>query len=434
MTEISFEIGENGLNEKQLNYIVTTRNPQTGTIDWAAVAEEFNKANPCITITSEIIREKYYDVLDNIKIKNIYSRVAKTKPNLELPDSGLTQEQFDWLSDLKNEYGKIPWQIVFPFFEEENEYCTIDLLDKRFRGNKIAERKVVDILELKRQRDVIDMEIAKAKQAQLANSARPMPTFGKEVCLFDLHYGKNRDGKNIHLPIDHMLEFLSDYQPDVFILGGDVLDNLIVSHWEENDRLLSKYTPLLKDYYNSFEEDIMKKFRLAVGKKCYIIFMLGNHDDWINQLISKVPNTCGFLEIENNVQHVDMFVPYRMDTFVKIGRLHFSHGYCLYKYHAQKVASDYLRAVRYGHTHTYQSYTQSSAVDNRDYHVAISCGCYCSRAASYMKQSPNSWVNAFQVGEVMEDGSFYDYVPILNTDDKSFKAEGKIYKLKNNVF
>jgi hypothetical protein len=51
-----------------------------------------------------------------------------------------------------------------------------------------------------------------------------------------------------------------------------------------------------------------------------------------------------------------------------------------------------------------------------------------------MKQSPNSWVNAFQVGEVMEDGSFYDYVPILNTDDKSFKAEGKIYKLKNNVF
>ena len=85
-----------------------------------------------------------------------------------------------------------------------------------------------------------------------------------------------------------------------------------------------------------------------------------------------------------------------------------------------------LRAVKYSHTHQRQSFTNVSALDVRDFHIAESVGCLCNRNPTYGHGRPNSWVHGFNYSIVNPDGSFYDSSPILNPD-LSFHAEGKTY-------
>jgi len=74
-----------------------------------------------------------------------------------------------------------------------------------------------------------------------------------------------------------------------------------------------------------------------------------------------------------------------------------------------------------------QAYTQSSNIDIEDYHIAISCPCWCNRAEGYARNRPNAHVNGFQVGYVEKDGSFEDYIVVINKN--WFRAEGKNYKV-----
>lgn len=57
----------------------------------------------------------------------------------------------------------------------------------------------------------------------------------KFAFIVDAHYGfENRGGRKVALhdqkAIDCALAYVSDFKPDVLILGGDVLDCAVVSH------------------------------------------------------------------------------------------------------------------------------------------------------------------------------------------------------------
>lgn len=251
-----------------------------------------------------------------------------------------------------------------------------------------------------------------------------MPQYGREVALFDLHHPYHDTRA-----LASILAFLRDYKPDVLILGGDAMDAGPFSHWTERKINLIRTMPPAHEMFGSFIVDILKPIRDAIGADTYIIYLLGNHEDWVRQAIEADPRGEGFWEVERNMGGlVDSVVPYvseNQHNHVNMGKLYFTHGYTTNVYHARKVADDYNRPVRYGHTHDMQLYTHRTAVDVHDFHIARSCGCLCNLNPAYAKNRPNRWVHGFQYGEVERDGSFSDDVPVIING--RFKADGVWY-------
>ena len=306
----------------------------------------------------------------------------------------------------------------------------VERIDHLLRTGSFSEAITQFLSESERSEDSIRYMMKRRAYVskQVSFLDKKVEDFGKVVGLFDLHYGKDENGNNIHLPLEPMFTFLSDYKPDVLVLGGDNLDMACISHWLKQNLLRQRDLPLPKDYYNDYNRDVSRPLRQVAGPKCKIIFLGGNHDwAWVERYIEENPNAEGFVNLDKNIEEVDEFIPYQMDRFYKIGRLFYHHGFRRNKYHAALTAIESLRAVRYGHLHTLQAYTQSSNIDIEDYHIAISCPCWCNRAEGYARNRPNAHVNGFQVGYVEKDGSFEDYIVVINKN--WFRAEGKNYKV-----
>lgn len=263
---------------------------------------------------------------------------------------------------------------------------------------------------------------------KVEDSGKKQPTSGKVLALFDVHWGFEEDGTPMHIELSSVLKFAKAFRPDLLLLCGDIIDNATFSHWLSGNMRRQRSLPLAKDMYNSFNEGLMSKLRGSVGDSCFIYYLLGNHEDWANQSISRTPNGDGYWNVEANVKYVDAFLPYGGNKHVKVGKLYYMHGECLNRYHAAAVANSAMRAVRYSHTHTIQSYVNISSLDSGDFHIAQSCGCLCNRAPSYARGRPNSWVHAFNYAIVNPDGTYYDFTPVLNPD-LSFRAEGVTYRV-----
>lgn len=252
------------------------------------------------------------------------------------------------------------------------------------------------------------------------------PTHGREIALFDIHHPHN-------IPLDAIWCFCEDFEPDVLILGGDAIDAGPFSHFNIGKLGLLKTLPDPIDMFAKFIEDILKPSRRAVGDKCYIVYLLGNHEDWIRQAIEIDPKGKGYWEVENNLGRIpDEVIPYVNDqrfNMFNLGKLHFIHGTNCRKYEAQFVVSDYDVPIRFGHTHTFQAHTKKRGANVKDFRIAVNCGClydFSGGLPTYVKNRSAAWINAIQYGIVKEDGSFHDDVPVIVGG--RFMAAGKVYQ------
>ena len=254
------------------------------------------------------------------------------------------------------------------------------------------------------------------------------PQYGKEVALFDLHYPHHNKQA-----WDAFLKCLKAIKPNVLILGGDILDNAALSHWNKSKIGLLAQMPSPGEMYKDFNKDVLLPLRRIVGNSCYIAYLLGNHEDWVRLAEEGHPHVRDY-RVDRNVDCVDEIIQYvrspeelrrGIHNHFNLGKLYFIHGYATNQYHARKIADEYNRPIRYGHMHDIQTYTHRTAVDVGDFHVAKCCGCMCDLYPSYGRNRPNGWVHAFQSGEVLQDGSFSDDVHVIV--DGKFRANGKWY-------
>jgi hypothetical protein len=85
----------------------------------------------------------------------------------------------------------------------------------------------------------------------------------------------------------------------------------------------------------------------------------------------------------------------------------------------------YERNIRFGHFHTFQAFTKTSAVDMYG-HTGIAVPCLCHKNPNYGGNSPNKWMQGFLWGWIdKETGGFNDYVTII-THGKA-AVLGKVY-------
>lgn len=181
-----------------------------------------------------------------------------------------------------------------------------------------------------------------------------------------------------------------------------------VNHWElEKGNRRGMEGKRLRKTYDDFNAKILDNLNPQLPDTCRKIFLLGNHELWLEQYIDKIPELEGFAEIERNLNLKDWeIIPYRQT--IKIGKIYFHHGEYTSKYHASKMVDVYERNIVYGHMHSPQSFTKVTPVDG-DAHMAISMPCACEMNPQYMKDKPSAWVNGFGVFYIHPDNNFNIY-------------------------
>jgi metallophosphoesterase superfamily enzyme len=235
----------------------------------------------------------------------------------------------------------------------------------------------------------------------------------KFVALFDLHWGYDRRGGHlvpVHDPkaLGAALNFIGDFKPDHVILGGDMLDCRMISHHVKGKPGQVEGLKLLSD-----------------GR---LVYHIGNHEDWLNQFADEYPGLEGILDIENVLDLSDQWEVVGQGGISTLGKLNFIHGDQLTsgEHTAKNAVLAYERNIRFGHIHSFQVYTKTSAVDMNG-HTAIAVPCLCKKNPAYGKSNPNKWMQGFLWGYVdKKEGIFNDYVSVIVNG--KFVANGKTYK------
>jgi hypothetical protein len=229
-----------------------------------------------------------------------------------------------------------------------------------------------------------------------------------------------------HIDLHPIFRFIEDFKPDKIVILGDAHDWTSVCHWiADQSRHLDG--GILKDNYRELHTALLDPLNKIRGK-AEIIYILGNHEDWLIRASFLDPNGRGYWELEKNIdlkkynmQIVQVNKSYRVND-----NLSLIHGTYCNLYHARKHAEVYHQSVLYGHVHDIQSHVLVSPIDVDKFYKGASIGCLCNLNPHYMRNRPNRWVNGFNYIYADEkDGSFQDFQVVIVKN--KFWANGKKY-------
>jgi len=225
--------------------------------------------------------------------------------------------------------------------------------------------------------------------------------------------------------LELFLDFVTQIKPYGVFLGGDVLDLTCVSKYQNGNIKSLEKESLFLDYKVLNEK--IQQIRPSTKK---IVFLFGNHEDWVRQYIDKAPQSVdGLINIESNIQGVDKFITEYVDhtkNVYRIGNLNLVHGHWTGVSATKKHLVEFLDNVVFGHTHTINSWSMSSR-GNKPI-AAWNLGCLCESNPGYLKGRLPQWQNGFAVVDFFPDGNFY-FQQIRIIDGK-FLFEGRIYKIE----
>jgi hypothetical protein len=222
-------------------------------------------------------------------------------------------------------------------------------------------------------------------------------------------------------------EFLKFYKPHGLINLGDFMEMGSVSHWPSTDGEPKVFSEDIKK-----ARAVLDQIDDAAGPQCvYKRFIIGNHEDWLNQLLTqKVPEFMyGLEDVGINLKIQDILglkdrgyrvIP--LNEILRLGDAHFIHGYFCSTHHPKKHLDTFGVNIYYGHLHDVSSY---SGVSVKGLHESMSLGCLRTLQAKFLKGKPNNWSHAFGAFEFRYDGSYTRYVPIVY--DGKFSFNGKIF-------
>lgn len=252
----------------------------------------------------------------------------------------------------------------------------------------------------------------------------------KFVALFDAHWGfENRGGHKVPLhdpkALSVALQFIQDFKPNHVILGGDMLDCKAVSHHAKGKAGVTEGLRILSDAKELREEILSPIEKVVKGR---LVYHIGNHEDWLNQLVEEIPSLEGIIEAENLLSLSDRWEVIPQGESSKLGKLVFIHGDQLSGgENVAKTATTVWEAnIRFGHFHTYQVFTKTAPVDANG-HTGTAVPCLCKKGPGYGKSAPNKWMQGFLWGYVGGvENTFNDYITVI-VNGKAI-INGKQYK------
>ena len=232
--------------------------------------------------------------------------------------------------------------------------------------------------------------------------------------------------KFMHRPaMNALLRFGRWHAPHVWLILGDFADCEGVAHWEPNSREPRRIVPEMK-----IARDLLAEINAATPTVSTRIFLEGNHENWIEQALNRMPELfegLDDLDLGINVKKLLALEKFGYNFFplnhlVQIGKAHFTHGSFTQQHHAKKHLDTYKGNIYYGHLHDIQSHNQTSLEGHME---GASLGCLCRLDAHFLKGKPNNWVHAFGIFEFFPDGTYTFVRPTIF--DGKFSFAGVVF-------
>lgn len=223
-----------------------------------------------------------------------------------------------------------------------------------------------------------------------------------------------------------MLAFAKEFKPDTFIWGGDALDAGVISHHNHGKPGATEGLKLREDATEG-RKAFIAPIEAIVPKAGDLIYMVGNHEDWLTDLTDQIPALEGIIDLPVLLK-LDRWKVIPQGGAFNLGKLTFVHGDTVKggEHVAKNAVVNYERSIRFGHHHTFQAYTKNSALDYKNAKTGICVPCLCTKTPKYGEGAPNRWTQGFCYGYIGEGGTFHDYIAII-VDGKTV-INGKVYK------
>ena len=136
-------------------------------------------------------------------------------------------------------------------------------------------------------------------------------------------------------------------------------------------------------------------------------FVQGNHEVWLDKFVVRYPylkeyTTYNALRLKERGYK---YHPYNRKKLLKKGKLNFTHGKYVPKYHAFKHLDMYGESIMYGHTHDLQRFTKTTAGGTIS---AWSLGCLKDIEADedWLSGRLTNWNHAFAIIDFFKNGNY----------------------------
>lgn len=218
-----------------------------------------------------------------------------------------------------------------------------------------------------------------------------------------------------HQAVRCFLEFAKWYRPHVHMILGDFVDCEGLSHWDPIELEPRRMVPEMLA-----GRKLLKSIRENTPDVSTRIFLEGNHENWIEQALCRMPEMFDGLQelgIEISIKSLLALDEFEYNLFplnhlVQIGNAHFTHGIFTSTHHAKKHLDTFKCNIYYGHLHDNQEHNQTSINGPME---AASLGCLSRLDARFLRGRPNNWEHAMGIFEFFPDGTYTRLKPkILN--------------------
>jgi hypothetical protein len=203
------------------------------------------------------------------------------------------------------------------------------------------------------------------------------------------------------------VDFLRYWKPHVHLIMGDFVDCEGLSHWPSSDMEPRRIVPEMKS-----ARALLQRLVEATPEATTRLYLTGNHEDWIEQAFTKMPELFdGLAELDIEISLKTLlglpkfgYELFPLNELVQIGRAHFTHGIYTGGNHAKKHLDTFKGNVYYAHLHDTQEHNQTSMEGNME---AGTFGCLCRLDAKFLKGKPNNWVHGHATFEFYPDGTYH---------------------------
>lgn len=229
--------------------------------------------------------------------------------------------------------------------------------------------------------------------------ANPNNKFKTYIIVGDVHVPEQDN-----IAIKSVLNLMDDIKFDGIINLGDYLNLSCISHWNENKHKTLEGKRLKGDYISG--NALLDEFDKRLPKGAEKHFLMGNHEEWMGQLIEKYPALDGLFDISSGLKLNERgYKIYPYNEIVRFGRLCVTHGIYCGTTPARTHASKLLSNVLVGHTHSPEMCLIHSPAKEVSV-VGYVNGCLCHMSPDYMKSKPSNWATGVAILYLFPNGWF----------------------------
>lgn len=245
------------------------------------------------------------------------------------------------------------------------------------------------------------------------------------VSAFDSHYPK------LHRPTWRaILNFIERNRDTVrlFVFGGDNLDCGAISHHTKGKPLFRPQGQMKKDL-DGFKREMQDAVDAILPKECVRVWLRGNHEAWLEQMIEEQPELDGLLDFTEYLKLRERgWIVKPQGGHYTQGHLKFIHGDVLTggTNVARKALDTYVESVVFGHFHAFSSATKVLPHSSKYKWQAWATGCVGQLDASYLKNRPTGWLNGFAITEFYGTRGHFTHYPVTVIGGQ-FAYGGKLY-------